>query len=123
MSNDTYEVVIDLATKKVTTVGILSYQGTFDVTLINIGTATPTNLSLQVLLNGTEMGAIAVGSLTASGSNAVGELDLDTENLGTHFSTRPAQAVDDFTLNVFDPTDLNLLVNDLIKISNNTYSG
>lgn len=124
MANDIFTAKINLLDKTAVFFGQLSYQNTFDVTLYNIGDATITDLALQILFEGVEMGAIAVGDFSDDGSgNATGVLDLDTVNLGTYFSGRSDQTECRFTIVVQETVKQDMLLNTVVDILNNPYIG
>ena len=113
-------ITITAATKKVTLSGQVSVRETVDVTITNIGSSSAENLLLGII-DGTNLVAAGSSFTNLSGA-AVGELNLNTEELTNVFAKATVgRSKRTFDLVVWDTDAYALLANDTIDILNNPY--
>ena len=115
---------INLQTKAVTMTNVVAVRESVEVTLVSIGTSSPGDLTLRLttLGTGTTQTLAQCASFVASGTNAVGTLDLNTEELVNAFSNKSAMTVLSFNAAVWDSVQSRLLGSAVFPIMNNPYA-
>ncbi|MCK9520570.1 MAG: hypothetical protein M0R74_16325, partial [Dehalococcoidia bacterium] len=112
-------LTIDLSNKTVAASATIAIREIVNITLVNIGTSSPADLILRIVR---ETNAYAnAESFTASGTNAVGALDLNTTELVDAYKGLNPTASKQWSIAVWDTSQGSLLVNDFINIQNNPY--
>ena len=138
----TWELVVDVSSKHLTTTNAVAIREIVPVEIIHLGGTTPANLWMQILDREGNIMATAgafsaitnvtaaltniVGTTTnitvpATSINATGTVNLSTIPLTNYFAGMPATTVRAFTLVVADTNLVRVLCNDSVQIQNNPF--
>ena len=114
-------VTVDVATKTAAISGTIAIREEVIFRLYDTGNAGAGDLCLALVHRDTLLAKIAQGDMTQQAGYIEGTLDMNTDELVDFFANRANNATHDFTLAIWDITNENLLVNDLITVQNNPY--
>ena len=119
--NTPVTLTVTVATKKLAVTNTPGLYETVDLTIVNLGESTAANLVLNIQDSGGNIMATAE-DFAASGDDAIGVLDLNTQELVDYFENAFTRQEKPFVISIYDTDRNNLLAIDNISIVNNPYT-
>jgi hypothetical protein len=132
-AGDEVSLTIDLGQKRIVSTNAIAFREVVPVRLVNIGTASPSNLVFRLTDNDGATYALTDGFATSAPitlvrygvtsvySTATGSVDLNTSELAEYFTNRNVSFARSFQVGVWDTGRGRLLVSDRLEVRNNPY--